>query len=151
MNPWTTIIYQLEAIASQYSNGEKYDAALINYYRTENDSVQWHNDKDSLFTHIASFSFYPEGHQQNDNRYLQIRRVSDRKSCWLSLDQGSLLIMKPGMQYDHKTNLARFLHQVPKETDARKGRINVTFRQHAKEKDIISGKINPSSSSSSSS
>lgn len=142
VNPWLPVLDELAAIASQYAHGEVFDSALVNWYRNGDDHVGAHRDKDSMHTHIASFSLYEHGTKPANlqkmiitNDPLQNFQVPEQKHV-LVLSQGSLLIMNPGMQH-------RFKHAIPRRDNDKEtkkvvttGRINVTFRQHQKEAEI---------------
>jgi alkylated DNA repair dioxygenase AlkB len=133
VNPWIDILTELEGTASEYT-GERFDSALINHYRDGKDSISAHSDKDSMLTTIASFTFYPKTPTTKTLRYLIVKPKEASETTAglrgkLPLTQGSLLIMKPGMQQ-------LFTHQIDK-NKSDSGRINVTFRQHNKEAQLL--------------
>jgi alkylated DNA repair dioxygenase AlkB len=116
-NPWNpTLVYikeKIEAIAQQH-----FTTVLANLYRNEKDSNGWHADNEKELGRnpiIASVSF-------GEVRKFQLKHNnnSDAKLT-LNLSPGSLLLMKEGSQIHYK-------HQIPKATQSKKDRINLTFR-----------------------
>ena len=96
--------------------GCRFNAVLLNFYRTGSDSVGWHaDDEPSLGSQPAVATVSVGG-----VRTFQIRRhdKSDKRS--LELEPGSLLFMAPGAQ-------EQWHHQVPARARAR-ARISLTFR-----------------------
>lgn len=120
---WDTVIQSLATIASEQilkDEGKvvEFGKAIINYYRDGKDYVAYHNDKDSMDSYIASYSF---GHDRTMGiRPIGLKTVVTR----LWLEDNSLMIMRPGMQQRYKHSI---LKCVSKKTGV-KGRINVTFR-----------------------
>jgi alkylated DNA repair dioxygenase AlkB len=94
-----------------------FDSALVNYYPEGAFYVSAHNDKDAMEGTIASFSF-------GATRTFRIRDIKTYKIVQnIPLEDGSLVVMKPGMQQ-------AFKHELTKTTKKVGGRINVTLRQH---------------------
>lgn len=97
--------------------GSFYNSALLNYYRTGNDSMGWHSDDEKELgqnPNIASLSF-------GATRKFQFKHKTIPKSIInINLESGSLLIMKNETQHN-------WLHQIPKVKLA-EPRINITFR-----------------------
>lgn len=108
-----------------------WDTVLINFYRDGSDSISWHSDKDCVDSTIASFSFGAEREffiRQRPAKGASSSSSGSTKSLrsWSQLLQnGSLLLMHPGMQ-------SRFHHSLPARKGVTKGRINVTFRSHGR-------------------
>ena len=100
--------------------GKPFNSLLVNYYKDEKDSVDWHNDDDpwlgSNFI-VPSLSFGAErAFKLKENK--KGRGVSTQ--TW-NLKPGSMLVMKEMTQKSH-------LHSVPKSTKKIGPRINLTFR-----------------------
>ena len=116
-NPWNpTLVYikeKIEAIAQQH-----FTTALANLYRNEKDSNGWHADNEKELGRnpiIASVSF-------GEVRKFQLKHNNNPDAkLTLNLSHGSLLLMKEGSQIHYK-------HQIPKATQSKKDRINLTFR-----------------------
>jgi alkylated DNA repair dioxygenase AlkB len=115
--PFTPSILEIknkvEAISSQ-----KFNTVLLNLYRNGNDSNGWHADNEKeLGKHpiIASVTFGEERPFHFKHRRLKNERHK------ITLEHGSLLIMKGAMQ-EH------WLHQIAKTKKQIGERINLTFR-----------------------
>ena len=109
-----TIQQQIETIAKH-----KFNTILINLYRDGNDSNGWHADNEKELGKnpiIASVSFGEGRPFHFKHRTLKEQRHK------LSLEHGSLLIMKGEMQ-------KYWLHQIAKTKKRIEPRINLTFRQ----------------------
>lgn len=120
------------------STKTRFPRALVNYYRNGQDNIGAHRDSDAMDGYIVSFTFYEDNTPPNEKRKFVIRDNDINHppvhssngdivvEIWM--EQGSAIIMKPGMQ-------RLFKHQVPPTKKAKKGRINVTFRERQIEKD----------------
>jgi len=111
-----TLIYikdKVEQIVQQ-----NFTTVLANLYRNEKDSNGWHADNEKELGRnpiIASVSF-------GEARKFQLKHNSiSEVKINLNLNHGSLLLMKEGSQIHYK-------HQIPKATQAKNPRINLTFR-----------------------
>jgi len=97
----------------------QFTSVLLNLYRTGQDSVSWHRDRDRD-NHpqpvVASVSF-------GETRPFQIRHKFRKEldKLEIPLNHGSLLVMAGPMQHYWE-------HQIPKTTKEIKPRINLTFR-----------------------
>ena len=95
-----------------------FTTVLANLYRNEKDSNGWHADNERELGRnpiIASVSF-------GEERRFQLKHISNNEiKLTLKLNHGSLLLMKEGSQIHYK-------HHIPKETQPKKQRINLTFR-----------------------
>ena len=115
--PWNSTIMHIknEVEANCYEN---FTTVLANLYRNEKDSNGWHADNERELGRnpiIASVSF-------GEERKFQLKHVSDNNiKLSLNLNHGSLLLMKEGSQIHYK-------HQIPKATQQKNNRINLTFR-----------------------
>ncbi|SDR26681.1 DNA-N1-methyladenine dioxygenase [Paraburkholderia fungorum] len=114
--PWTPAVAELKAAAEESSRA-RFNSVLINRYRSGNDSMGWHADKEpELGTHpvIASVSL-------GTPRTFDLRHNKSGVVQSFSLKDGSLLVMKGNTQ-------AEWRHRVPKEPRVAGERINLTFR-----------------------
>jgi hypothetical protein len=112
------------ASSSDSAENVLWDTVLINYYRSGDDSISWHSDKDSVFFPIASFSFGAEREFQIRERPKRGEKSTKGLKLYSGvLANGSLLMMWPGMQ-------ERYHHCVPKRKGIAGGRVNVTLRLH---------------------
>lgn len=95
-----------------------FTTVLANLYRYEKDSNGWHADNERELGRdpiIASVSF-------GEERKFQLKHINNREhKLTLNLTHGSLLLMKEGSQIHYK-------HQIPKDSQPKKERINLTFR-----------------------
>jgi len=98
-----------------------FDTALINHYRSGDDRLGMHRDKDAVGEPIASFSFYAD--DAVPPRDFHIKHAPSKRLMKLVLANGSVLHMLPGMQADHQ-------HAVPERANYPHDRINVTLRCH---------------------
>jgi alkylated DNA repair dioxygenase AlkB len=102
----------------QAATGFGFNSVLLNFYRDGNDSVAWHSDNENelgINPHIASLSI-------GQARQFEFRHKTDHNRKYgLSLENGSLLIMKGDLQHYWE-------HRIPKSKTLNKGRINLTFR-----------------------
>lgn len=98
--------------------GVPFNAALLNQYRTGQDSMGWHRDNEKelgINPIIGSVSF-------GATRKFQLRNYSDKKLLQtIELSHGSFLLMKGSTQHFWE-------HQVPKTARDIGVRINITFR-----------------------
>ncbi|AWM15253.1 alpha-ketoglutarate-dependent dioxygenase AlkB [Flavobacterium sp. NRK F10] len=116
-HPWTTTLMfikdEVEALTHQ-----RFTSVLLNLYRNEKDSNGWHADDEKELGRdpfIASVSLGAE-------RTFQIKHNTNKEiKQSLTLNHGSLLLMKEGSQIHYK-------HQLPKSSKPQKTRINLTFR-----------------------
>ncbi|WP_396217346.1 alpha-ketoglutarate-dependent dioxygenase AlkB family protein [Flavobacterium sp.] len=110
----TFIKEEIETITNEH-----FTTALLNLYRNERDSNGWHSDNEKELGRdpvIASVSF-------GEARMFQIKHNTKKEfKQSLLLEHGSLLVMKNGAQIHYK-------HQIPKATQPKNPRINLTFRK----------------------
>ena len=110
---------ELEALRREVEQrtGYCFNAALINLYRTGQDSVAWHSDDEPELGEnpaIASFSL-------GATRVFRIRHKRTRQTLELPLASGMLLLMAGSMQH-------HWQHCVPKTRRVTAERMNVTLR-----------------------
>ncbi|MEC8103316.1 MAG: alpha-ketoglutarate-dependent dioxygenase AlkB [Pseudomonadota bacterium] len=95
------------------------NSVLVNLYRDGQDSMGWHADDEPELGPdpvIASLSL-------GATRDFALRRTgTTRQAGRIALSDGSLLVMKAGMQ-------SRWQHALPKRARVKLPRINLTFRQ----------------------
>lgn len=110
----TFIKEEIEALTNEH-----FTTVLLNLYRNEKDSNGWHADNEKELGSdpvIASVSF-------GEARMFQIKHNTKKEyKQSLLLEHGSLLLMKNGAQIHYK-------HQIPKATQPKNPRINLTFRK----------------------
>jgi alkylated DNA repair dioxygenase AlkB len=114
--PWTPALAQLREEVEQRS-GSRFNSVLGNLYRTGQDSMGWHADKEKELGPdpvIASLSL-------GATRRFLLRHNRTREQIELSLTDGSLLIMGGRLQHAWR-------HCVPKAPRGAEARINLTFR-----------------------
>lgn len=102
-------------------SGERFNRALVNYYRDGSDSVDWHADDEAELGFeplVASLSLGAE-------RVFQLRHNISQQRLDISLPHGSLLIMGPGIQ-------THWQHRIAKSKKIDQPRVNFTFRYMAK-------------------
>ena len=97
---------------------QNFTTVLVNLKKKKKDSNGWHADNEKELGRnpiIASVSF-------GEERKFQLKHISDNNvKLSLNLNHGSLLVMKEGSQIHYK-------HQIPKATQSKNARINLTFR-----------------------
>ena len=115
--PWTPELFDLKE-QIQKATGLSFNSVLLNFYRDGNDSVAWHSDNEKelgINPHIASLSI-------GQVRQFEFRHKTDHSRKYgLSLENGSLLIMKGDLQH-------KWEHRIPKSKKLNNERINLTFR-----------------------
>jgi alkylated DNA repair dioxygenase AlkB len=99
-----------------------YEGCFLNGYETKKDALGWHADDDPGIDHsrpIAVVTLY----DKNDAhpRMLQVMEKATGIKRSYELEQGSLLLMHPGMQDTH-------LHRIPKAGFESRPRISLTYR-----------------------
>lgn len=114
----------LAAVGSRVAvmTGERFDACFVNYYRDEHDHIPWHADDDAwIGPVVASLSL-------GATRRFWLRKKRDHSAVVRGeLHHGDLLVMQAGCQQEWE-------HRIPKEGSPRGPRLNLTFRQSAKER-----------------
>lgn len=116
--PFTSTLKVIKGKVENFTD-VKFNTLLINLYRNGNDSNGWHADNEKELGKnpiIASVSFGEARPFHFKHRTLKDHRHK------LTLEHGSLLIMKGEMQHN-------WLHQIAKTKKEIKPRINLTFRK----------------------
>lgn len=115
---WTSTTQKLCQLLNQEFDTQ-FNSVLANYYRNGLDTMGWHSDDElelGVDPIIASLSF-------GAVRDFALRKVGvTRQHGVLPLENGSLLMMKAGMQ-------CRWQHSLPARKGVTDGRINLTFRK----------------------
>jgi len=113
---WTKELLELKAIVEKHTN-TRYNSCLLNLYHNGDESMGWHSDDEAALgknTSIASLSFGAE-------RKFSLKHKGTKKTVSLTLESGSLLVMKGATQ-------THWAHCLPKMKNIEKPRINLTFR-----------------------
>ena len=115
--PWSPLVWLLKEEVETIAQ-HSFTSVLLNLYRNEKDSNGWHADNEKELGQdpiIASLSL-------GETRKFQIKHTTNKNiKCDILLEHGSLLLMKEGAQVHYK-------HQLPKATQPKNARINLTFR-----------------------
>jgi len=114
--PWTSELLELKATVETISN-ENYNSCLLNLYHDGTEGMGWHSDDEKDLKKdgaIASLSL-------GADRKFGFKHKQDKQSLYLTLEHGSLLLMKEQVQ-------SHWLHSLPKTSKVLKPRINLTFR-----------------------
>lgn len=104
-------------LSIEQTTEQRFNRALVNYYRDGRDSVDWHADDEKELGPapvIASLSLGVE-------RVFQLRHNETKERLSISLPHGSLLLMGAGIQ-------AHWQHRIAKVKDLQQPRVNFTFR-----------------------
>jgi len=104
----------------EVESGERFNRALVNYYRDGSDSVDWHADDEAELGFeplVASLSLGAE-------RVFQLRHNVTQERLDISLPHGSLLVMGAGIQ-------TYWQHRIAKTKKVEQPRVNFTFRYMA--------------------
>ena len=115
--PFTKELLEIKQ-AVEHKTGELFNAALLNLYRSGNDSMGWHSDDEKelgINPILASLSF-------GANRKFQFKHKISKEKRNIFLPNNSLLMMQGTTQHFWQ-------HQIPKTAQQLKPRINITFRK----------------------
>lgn len=117
--PWTPLLADIKARIEEIAS-ERFNSALLNYYRDHRDSVGFHSDDEPELGErpvIASLSL-------GEERTFVLKHKTSRAVApvRLRLASGSLLLMRGDTQ-------RYWRHGVPKESRPCGPRVNLTFRQ----------------------
>lgn len=113
---WTGELRKLKTLVEKIT-GTVFNSCLLNLYHNGDEGMAWHSDdekslgKDST---IASLSF-------GEERRFSFRHKKSKEAISLSLEHGSLLVMKG-------TTQTNWLHSLPKSKKITGSRVNLTFR-----------------------
>lgn len=98
-------------------NPLEFNSAIVNYYPDGTHYIGAHRDRDAMEGYIVSFSF-------GATRKFVIRTNDKKIVETIALENGSAVVMMPGMQ-------PSYVHEIAKDPKITAGRINVTLRSHA--------------------
>ena len=107
---------ELKTIVEEKASGQ-FNSCLLNLYHNGLEGMGWHSDAEKDLKKdgaIASLSFGAE------RRFL-FRHKKDKTTISISLEHGSLLVMKDTIQ-------SNWLHSLPPAKLVTKPRVNLTFR-----------------------
>ncbi|MFL5785893.1 MAG: alpha-ketoglutarate-dependent dioxygenase AlkB family protein [Bacteriovoracaceae bacterium] len=115
--PWTRELLLIKK-KTEEATGTTYNSVLLNYYRSGADHMSWHADDEKslrLGPVIASISL-------GETRKFSVKHKHEKlPTISLSLDSGSLVVMKGKMQDS-------WLHRINPSKRVTDPRINLTFR-----------------------
>lgn len=115
--PWTETLLNVKNRVESATH-ISFNSALVNLYRNEKDSVDWHSDDERELGNgpqVASVSL-------GETRCFELRRRNDHRQRFkLELPGGSLLLMGGTIQH-------HWQHRVAKEKHPCGERVNITFR-----------------------
>lgn len=115
-NAWSETLLELKLRVEPLAK-TTFNSALLNFYRTSQDSMGWHRDNEKELGEnpvIGSLSFGAE------RRFL-LRHREKKTKVEVMLPSGSFLLMRGSSQHDWE-------HSLPKITKPTGARINLTFR-----------------------
>jgi len=115
---WNKDLLDLKSIVENRTNCE-YNSCLLNLYHDGEESMGWHSDDEAELgknTTIASLSFGAE-------RKFSLKHKSTKQTVSLTLETGSLLVMKGATQ-------SNWIHCLPKMKSIKSPRVNLTFRTY---------------------
>jgi len=101
----------------EHVSGFRFNSALLNRYRDGEDKMGWHADDEPELGVDPAVAIVSLG----EARDIQFRFGKKGHATSLSLESGSLLIMKPGMQ-------DKLQHQIPIRKNVKGERVSLTFR-----------------------
>lgn len=114
--PWSSTVRMLQDRAEE-TTGARFNSVLLNRYRSGNDSMGWHADREpelGATPVIASASL-------GATRRFDLRHNQTGVVRTFELTSGSLLVMRGSTQ-------AQWRHRIPKAPTVQGERINLTFR-----------------------
>ena len=115
--PWTQDLSEIRWRIEDYC-GHPFNSVLGNLYRSGDDSMGWHADKEKelgVNPVIASVSF-------GEQRLFRLRHNKTRATIHIELKHGDLLKMHGALQHHWR-------HCIPKTRKTKQPRINLTFRR----------------------
>lgn len=120
-NAFTSIVNCISGMTDHYDCGG-FDLCFANYYGGPRDHLGWHADDSPYIDHTAPIAVVSVGAE----REIWFRENGSDVIEKLVLTDGSLLIMKPGMQMTHQ-------HRIPKHGAECGARLSLTFRKSLSE------------------
>ncbi len=131
-SPWNSDLLSIKnKIEKQFSFA--FNSVLINYYRSENDSMGWHSDDEKelgenpiiasvSFGGARKFGFKPKKKEFENHKISTNLAKIDIEKFEIELTHGSLLLMQGETQ-------KYWNHAIPKSKKNTEPRINLTFRK----------------------
>ena len=113
---WIPIVKELKQQVERVCQSP-FNSVLLNWYRNGEDKMGWHADNEAELGTMPSIAMVSLG----ETRTFQYRHNDNQVTESLEISNGSLLLMKPGMQSNYQ-------HQVPTRKKISSGRISLTFR-----------------------
>ena len=101
-----------------------FNSCLLNLYHEGGEGMGWHSDNEEELQPLATIASLSLG----GDRKFSFKHKSTKETMSLTLHNGSLLLMKGGIQQF-------WLHQLPKTKKIVDPRINLTFRNIIEHKD----------------
>lgn len=126
--PWVPLLSRLRQQLEAFTR-RTFNSMLGNLYRDGNDSMGWHADKEKELgpaPFIGSLSF-------GERRTFKIRHNKTKETVTVELTNGSLLLIG-GVAQSH------WRHCVPKTTQTKKARVNLTFRNIILPEELAGGR-----------
>ena len=111
-----TELFQLKEEV-ETKTGAKFNYALLNLYRNEKDSVDYHGDNEKRIVTDSTIASVSLG----EARKFNMKNTVTKELKSVVLSHGSLLVMKGKKQ-------SKWNHSIPKSTRKMSKRINITFR-----------------------
>lgn len=113
---WTSELLRLKARIEEVA-GSSFNSCLLNLYHNGSEGMGWHSDDERTLgdnSVIASLSLGAE-------RKFSFKHKQDKRTVSLTLESGSLLVMRGATQHCWQ-------HALPKTKKVSQPRINLTFR-----------------------
>jgi alkylated DNA repair dioxygenase AlkB len=116
-NDWSSCLIRIKTQIERHFD-VLLNGALANYYRDGSDYCSWHSDNESELDSSSDIFSVSLGEQRDFSFKHNSKDIKGK----ISLENNSLLIMKPPFQENYK-------HQLNKTKKPKSGRINITFRK----------------------
>ena len=117
-HPWTPALAALRSRVETIT-GHRFNSALLNCYRSGQDSVDWHSDDEAVLGPEPAIATLSLGAARRFELGHRTQRGLRRR---LLLENGSLLLMAGAMQ-------RHWRHRIPKQPAVADMRVSITFRR----------------------
>mgnify|MGYP001067357486 FL=1 len=118
--PWHGELLKMKEKIEKEFVGDKFNYALVNYYRDGTDYIGFHSDKEGDLVTGAAIASVSLGAERD---FIFTSNSTPKQKYTVLLENGSLLFMRGNTQKNYK-------HSVPKsKVVLREPRINITFRR----------------------
>jgi alkylated DNA repair dioxygenase AlkB len=114
---WDPLVLEIKKQIEQTLN-YKFNSCLLNLYHNGIEGMGWHSDKTKEFGDVTTIATLSLG----TKRRFDFKHIKTGQKVSIQLEPGSLLVMTDNTQVN-------WLHQLPKTTKVKDGRISLTFRQ----------------------